>query len=193
MVPRFLYPIVILLFAVGSSSAVIFTVANTNDSGAGSLRQAITDANNTAGADTIMFNISGASVHTITPLSVLPDITEAVTIDGYSQPNSSMNTLANGDNAVMLIQLNGATVEASQGLLSGLTIAASNCVVRGLAINTVRPATAPPLCAGKTTPPATPWWNAISCRHDGAQASLEVPKSPFPRAKVQEPKRPKPC
>jgi hypothetical protein len=136
MIPRFLCPIVLLLLKVGSSGAATFTVTNTNDSGAGSLRQAITDANNTAGADTITFNISGAGVHTITPLTVLPTITEAVTIDGYSEPGSSMNTLANGDNAVIKIQLNGATVEASQGLLAGLTIAASNCIVRGLAINT---------------------------------------------------------
>ena len=35
-----------------------FTVANTNDSGAGSLRQAIIDANALAGADSIDFNIS---------------------------------------------------------------------------------------------------------------------------------------
>lgn len=136
MIPRFLCPILLLLFAVGSSGAATFTVTNTNDGGAGSLRQAIINANNTAGADTITFNISGAGVHTITPLTVLPTITGTVTIDGYSQPGSSMNTLANGDNAVIKIQLNGATVEASQGLLAGLTIAASNCIVRGLAINT---------------------------------------------------------
>src|SRR5467141_4130270 len=98
MIPRFLCPILLLLFAVGSSGAATFPVINTNDSGAGSLRQAITDANTTAGADTITFNISGAGVHTITPLTALPNITEAVTIDGYSQPGSSMNTLANGDN-----------------------------------------------------------------------------------------------
>ena len=35
----------------------VFTVTNTNDSGAGSLRQAILDANATAGADEIRFNI----------------------------------------------------------------------------------------------------------------------------------------
>ena len=38
----------------------IFTVTNTNDSGPGSLRQAILDANASAGADTITFAI-GAS------------------------------------------------------------------------------------------------------------------------------------
>jgi len=94
------------------------------------LRDAITLANTTPGADTIAFHISGTGIHTITPLTVLPNITEAVTIDGYTQPGSSMNTLANGDDAVLKIELNGSTVEASQGLLAGLTIAASNCTER---------------------------------------------------------------
>src|SRR5580765_1806840 len=54
-----------------------FTVINTNDSGAGSLRQAILDANTNAGADTIAFNIGGGGVQTISPLSQLPTLTGA--------------------------------------------------------------------------------------------------------------------
>src|SRR5579871_1732206 len=42
-----------------------FFVTNTNDSGPGSLRQAILNANQHAGLDTIAFNIAGAGVHTI--------------------------------------------------------------------------------------------------------------------------------
>lgn len=115
------------------AAAMTFTVTNTNDSGAGSLRQAITDANNNAGADTINFNIPGAGVKTITPLSALPTITEAVTIDGYTQPGASPNTLASGDNAVLLVEINGSS--AGPATTDGLTISASNCAVRGLAIN----------------------------------------------------------
>ena len=37
--------------------AATFTVTNTNNSGSGSLRQAIIDANNTPGLDMITFNI----------------------------------------------------------------------------------------------------------------------------------------
>lgn len=37
--------------------AATFTVTNTNDSGAGSLRQAIIDANNTVTDDTITFSV----------------------------------------------------------------------------------------------------------------------------------------
>src|SRR5262249_18311313 len=70
---------------------LVFTVINTNDSGSGSLRQAITDANNMGGG-TINFNIPGNGVHTISPLTVLPTITQTVTIDGYTQSGSSANT-----------------------------------------------------------------------------------------------------
>src|SRR4051812_22759847 len=51
-----------------------FTVTNTLDSGAGSLRTAITSANNAAGADTIAFAIPGTGTHTITPATALPAI-----------------------------------------------------------------------------------------------------------------------
>ena len=80
---------------------------NTNDSGPGSLRQAIFNANANPGLDTIAFAIPGAGMHTISPTSPLPNITDPVVIDGYTQPGSSPNTLANGDNAVLLIELNG--------------------------------------------------------------------------------------
>src|SRR5205823_6177876 len=104
----------------------------TNDSGAGSLRQAITDANANTGTDTIAFNIAGAGVHTITPTTALPVITAPVIIDGYTQPGASMNTLANGDNAVLLIELDGTN---AGGVISGLTITAGSSTVRGLVIN----------------------------------------------------------
>ena len=50
-----------------------FEVTNVNDSGAGSLRQAILNANGLAGADTITFNISGTGVHTINVASHADD------------------------------------------------------------------------------------------------------------------------
>src|SRR5207245_861491 len=86
----------------------VFTVINTNDSGTGSLRQAITDANSMGGG-TINFNIPGGGVHTISPLSVLPTMTQTVTIDGYSQPGSSANTNppTMGINAILQIELSG--------------------------------------------------------------------------------------
>jgi hypothetical protein len=117
-----------------STHAAGFTVTNTNDSGAGSLRQAILDANASPGYDTIGFSIPGSGVHTIGLLSVLPTITDPVTIDGYTQPAAQANTLAQGSNANLLIELNG---RGSDGLnmVVGLKITAGNSTVRGLVIN----------------------------------------------------------
>ena len=62
-----------------------FVVTNTNDSGAGSLRQAILNANANAGLDIITFNIAGTGPHTISVPSPLPTITDSVDINGFSQ------------------------------------------------------------------------------------------------------------
>ncbi len=64
-----------------------FVVINTNDSGAGSLRQAMLDANVHSGLDVIEFNISGTGPHTIAPTSGLPTITDPVIIDATSEPD----------------------------------------------------------------------------------------------------------
>ena len=50
----------LLFLAAAAAPAATFTVINTNDTGAGSLRQAIADANGSAGPHTINFNIPGA-------------------------------------------------------------------------------------------------------------------------------------
>ncbi len=61
-----------------------FMVLNTNDSGAGSLRQAISSSNSTPGSNIIDFNI-GSGPLTIIPASALPSITVPVFIDGTTQ------------------------------------------------------------------------------------------------------------
>ncbi len=93
------------------------------------LRAAIQETNAAAGADVINFNIPGAGVHTITPASQLPNITETVTIDGYTQPGSSANTLPVGSNANLLIEL-------SASLPVGLRLqGTTGSVIRGLVVN----------------------------------------------------------
>ena len=124
----FLFLALLLLLTAPVEGATL-AVINTNDSGAGSLRQAIIDANTASGADLINFNIPGGGVRTINLMSPLPPITEALTIDGYSQSGSSVNTLAIGDNAVLLIELNGA--KANGG---GFDIQATS-TIRGLVVN----------------------------------------------------------
>src|SRR2546423_4291820 len=86
-------------------SANDFVVINTNDSGPGSLRAAMDLVNASADVATISFNIPAPGIHVISPARALPFLTNAVTIDGYSQPGASRNTLADGDNAVILIQI----------------------------------------------------------------------------------------
>jgi uncharacterized repeat protein (TIGR01451 family) len=113
------------------AAGATFAVINTNDNGIGSLRQAIIDANASAGPDMITFDIPGAGTHVITLTASLPDITSPVTIDGYTQSGSSLNTLLKADDAVILIELNGASAGAG---VNGLTIDAGSSTVRGLNI-----------------------------------------------------------
>jgi hypothetical protein len=105
------------------------------------LRAAIGQANATPGADAIHFGIPdsyGAGVKTIhvggsSPSNgELPTITDTVTIDGYTQPGSSENTLSKGTNAKPMIQLDGSKVT---GESPGLYIKAPGVVVKGLVIN----------------------------------------------------------
>ncbi len=103
------------------SAVMSFTVTNTLDSGAGSLRQAIIDSNNNPGADTITFAI-GSGAQTITPTADLPPVNDPVTIDGTTQP---------GFAGAPLITLSGALT--GSGL--GLKIGAGSTTVRGLVIN----------------------------------------------------------
>lgn len=100
-----------------------YLVFNTADNGLGSLRQALLDANAHSGADQIHFNIPGAGVHTINLLSALPAITDAVTLDGTTQPGYSHSPL---------IELNGTATPAGT---TGVALKAANTTVRGLVID----------------------------------------------------------
>jgi hypothetical protein len=83
------------------------SVTNTNDSGSGSLRQAILDANANPDFSFINFAIPGACPRTITLASALPSITQGVRIDAFSQPGSVANTSVVADNATRCVILNG--------------------------------------------------------------------------------------
>jgi len=105
---------------VTRSAAAEFTVTNTNVAGPGSLYHAITDANNAPGADRILFNIPGTGVRTIdVSQNPLPAVVESLVIDGYSQPGAKPNTLSLGDDAVILIQIDGS---GSKIPLTGLSL-----------------------------------------------------------------------
>src|SRR5918998_139165 len=99
------------------------------------LRAAIEEANATTASDTINFNFGGSGVKTISPGSPLPTITQPVTIDGYSQPGASENTKAVGNNAVLLIELDGSIASSPAGSVHGLDLQTSNSTIKGLVVN----------------------------------------------------------
>jgi len=128
----------LILSGTAALSANTYTVTNTSDTGAGSLRQAITDANTNPGADAIHFNIPGSDpncdsggVCTITVSATgLPLITDALTIDGYTQPGAAVNTSATGTNAALKIILAGTNTASG----SGIGLGANSITIRGLVI-----------------------------------------------------------
>ena len=96
--------------------------ANGGTDGQISLREALIAANNTSGVDTITFNIAGVGVRTISIASQLPEITEAVIIDGQSNPNFA---------GTPVIQLDG----TAAGAVDGLIISGGGSTIRGLIIS----------------------------------------------------------
>lgn len=113
--------------AVGSTATTI-TVTSSANSGAGTLRQAILDANQTPELTRIHFNIPGSCPRVITLSSgALPELGSNIRIDGYTQPGASRNTLSAANNAVICIVLhNGGPALA--GLIVPQTIAADRAV-----------------------------------------------------------------
>src|SRR5438034_657839 len=93
--------LIAIVMVQATTQAATITVTGTGDTiavdGLVTLREAITSANNNAnvnadvvavgayGTDTINFAIPGAGVHTISPATGLPTITDPIVIDGYTQ------------------------------------------------------------------------------------------------------------
>ena len=98
------------------------------------LRAAIQESNAISGEDAINFNIPGTGVKTISPQTNLPNIVDAVSINGFSQPGTSTNTLSKGTNAKLMIELNGSGVTGTTAP-TGLRIGAPFVSVQGLVIN----------------------------------------------------------
>lgn len=108
------------------AAQAVYSVTTTADSGPGSLRQAILDANASPGLDAITFAIGApGSQQTIQPLSALPAISDPLELDGWSQGGS-------GYSGPPLVELNGALAGSSA---IGLNITGGGSLVRGLVIN----------------------------------------------------------
>src|SRR4028118_718722 len=89
-----------------ASVLATYTVTNKLDSGPGSLRDAIDQANSNPGLDTINFEIPGNGPHTIDLVQALPVITSPVLIDGQSQPGYNKPGFIKP-----IIELNGSSVQ----------------------------------------------------------------------------------
>src|SRR5262249_26485822 len=89
--------------------------------------------------DVIHFAIPGSSVHTITPATQF-EINEPVTIDGYSQTRARANFLAIGDNAGVLIEIDGGSLANAVFRLGGPITAndSSGSTFRGLRLKDLR-------------------------------------------------------
>ena len=120
-----------------------FTTSNTCDTDVFTngdqctLRAAIQQANATFGADAINFAIPGTGVKTIsvgaTGLGTLPAITEQVSINGYTQPGAFPNTKTVGNDAKLMVELNGTNMNGGGTALDISNTSGS--VIKGLAIN----------------------------------------------------------
>ena len=105
-----------------------FSVLNDSDSGTGSLRQAIIDANTTEGNDTIDFNFdTGASPYTITLSSALPNIIDASTVVG---------TGTAGTVTITGLGTSSLTIDANKGNFSIFSInAGGNLSISGVTVS----------------------------------------------------------
>lgn len=109
--------------------AATFTVTNTNNSGAGSLRQAIIDAEAAAGADVIEFNIAGAGPHIIGLTTALPNMAQQITIDGCTEPDSDCS----GFPAQPSVQVDFSAIATNSNGF-GFFATADGSIVRGLSL-----------------------------------------------------------
>jgi hypothetical protein len=120
-----LFSLVALSLSAADAATALFVVRNTNDDGVDSLRQAIVAANahaNDKGPDQIHFAIPGSGVQTIVVASALPETTDPVIIDGWTQP---------GWNGAPLVELTSTSGLAADGL----RITGGSTTIRGLVIN----------------------------------------------------------
>jgi hypothetical protein len=108
----------------GDTASIAALVSNRGADGFISLREAIIATNNTVGTDTIAFDIAGAGPHTISVLSALPTITDALVINGTTEPDFA---------GTPVIELDG--IGAGLGV-SGLVLGGGSggSEIRGLAI-----------------------------------------------------------
>ncbi len=138
------------------STLAALQVTNTNDSGTGSFRQAILDADASSGPSTIVFDLStsdpnynsSTGVWTISPASALPLITQPITIDATTQPGYAGSPLVvltgasagSGANGINLASgsdgstVKGLVIDGFSGV--GIQVTSANNTIQGDYIGT---------------------------------------------------------
>jgi len=106
-----------------------FTVTNTNDSGAGSLRQALLDADANPGADTVVFD--AAVTGTITLTTGKLNVADSVTVTG---PGSANLTVSAATDQIFYLYNAGVSRDVS---ISGLTLTGGAIAVNAWTTNLV--------------------------------------------------------
>ena len=108
------------LFCISHSNAATITVTKTSDSGAGTLRQAISDNEAAGGGNTINFSITGAITLTSGELLIIKDVT--ITGPGARLLTVQRSTASGTPNfrIFRVVPPSGGSVTVS---ISGLTIA----------------------------------------------------------------------
>jgi predicted outer membrane repeat protein len=112
------------LLVMAGTQAATFNVTNLSDSGAGSLRQAVTDSNANAGPDIIVFAVTG----TITLTSGELAITDSLSVQG---PGSG-RLAVDGNATSRVVSISGAGINVT---ISGLTIRNGAAIGNGGGIN----------------------------------------------------------
>ncbi|HTR01622.1 MAG TPA: S-layer homology domain-containing protein [Thermoanaerobaculia bacterium] len=131
-----------LLSSAVALRADTLTVTTTADTGAGSLRQAILDANAGAGGDTIAFSIAGAGPYVILPQAPgLPAVLKPTTIDGTTQPGyagTPIIEIANLAGSALRLQAGSSTVRGVvvRGNNVGIALESSNNHVENCYVGT---------------------------------------------------------
>ncbi len=155
-----------------------YTVTSTSDSGVGSLRQAILDANANAGADTINFNIAGTGTHVITLSTLLPTITGQTTINATTESDfagTPLIVITDGagtltDGFMLGSVRNGSTIRGFviQGFNNG--IAASDSGSHTIAGNYIGTSTTGNAAAANTVAIGLNFWNSANNTIGGTTA-----------------------
>lgn len=114
-----------LALAPQAGAATTYTVTNTADSGAGSLRQAVDDANNNSGFDIIVFDASAAGTITLTTGEIAID--DDVSITGLG----SADSIISGNNNSRIFYMYDFALTVS---ISGLAMTDGNTLYNGGAI-----------------------------------------------------------